>query len=100
MQYFVNIDPGSVIKCNQYVLRSVSDSGGSGAEDSTWVTVFGFPPAAASYILTQFTQLGTVTRHHNPGSGNWMHLKYQVDIFLVLPDVFFILMSLSVPCGI
>ncbi|XP_071548599.1 nucleoporin NUP35-like isoform X2 [Panulirus ornatus] len=45
--------------------------------EDTWVTVFGFPPAAASYILTQFTQLGTITEHHNPGSGNWMHLKYQ-----------------------
>ncbi|KAK3879882.1 hypothetical protein Pcinc_015586 [Petrolisthes cinctipes] len=59
---------------------STTDSVGGGVEDSTWVTVFGFPPAAASYILTQFTQLGTVTRHHNPGSGNWMHLKYQTKL--------------------
>lgn len=52
-------------------------TGGDTLED-TWVTVFGFPPAAASYILTQFTQLGTITEHHNPGLGNWMHLKYMV----------------------
>ncbi|XP_050729747.1 nucleoporin NUP35-like isoform X2 [Eriocheir sinensis] len=48
--------------------------------EDTWVTVFGFPPAAASYILTQFTQLGTITEHHNPGSGNWMHLKYMTKL--------------------
>ncbi|XP_042227019.1 nucleoporin NUP35-like isoform X2 [Homarus americanus] len=48
--------------------------------EDTWVTVFGFPAAAASYILTQFTQLGTITEHRNPGSGNWMHLKYQTKL--------------------
>lgn len=52
----------------------------SDAMEDTWVTVFGFPAAAASYILTQFTQLGTITEHRNPGSGNWMHLKYQTKL--------------------
>lgn len=60
--------------------------------EDTWVTVFGFPPAAASYILTQFTQLGTITEHQNPGSGNWMHLKYMVccgteQTHLTKPDI-------------
>lgn len=67
----------------------VDRTGGDLLED-TWVTVFGFPPAAASYILTQFTQLGTITEHHNPGSGNWMHLKY-----MVRPRSFFHFTSLA-----
>ncbi|XP_055005051.1 nucleoporin NUP35 isoform X2 [Boleophthalmus pectinirostris] len=31
--------------------------------DQTWVTVFGFPPASASYILLQFAQYGNILRH-------------------------------------
>lgn len=50
------------------------------ALEDSWVTVFGFPAAAASYILTQFTQLGTIVEHRNPGTGNWMHLKYQTKL--------------------
>lgn len=50
------------------------------ALEDSWVTVFGFPPAAASFVLTQFTQLGTIVEHHNPGSGNWMHLKFQTKL--------------------
>lgn len=46
-------------------------------EGTTWVTVFGFPPSAASYILQQFSQCGTVLQHHNPANGNWMQIRYQ-----------------------
>ena len=28
-----------------------------------WVTVFGFPPSASSYVLEQFSQYGTILRH-------------------------------------
>lgn len=45
--------------------------------DQTWVTVFGFPPASASYILLQFAQYGNVLRHSMASPGNWMHLQYQ-----------------------
>lgn len=45
--------------------------------DQTWVTVFGFPPAAASYILLQFAQYGNILRHSMASPGNWMHLQYQ-----------------------
>nr|XP_006824490.1 PREDICTED: nucleoporin NUP53-like [Saccoglossus kowalevskii] len=31
--------------------------------DDTWVTVFGFPPAAASFLLQQFSQYGNIVRH-------------------------------------
>ena len=45
-----------------------------------WVTVFGFPVASASYILTQFAQIGTIADQRMAGSGNWMHLKYQTPL--------------------
>ncbi|KAK2840337.1 hypothetical protein Q5P01_014077 [Channa striata] len=45
--------------------------------DQTWVTVFGFPPASASYILLQFAQYGNVLKHKMASPGNWMHLQYQ-----------------------
>ena len=42
----------------------------------TWVTVFGFPPSAASYVLTQAAMWGHVLEHRTPAQGNWMHLKF------------------------
>ncbi|KAM4608245.1 nucleoporin NUP35 isoform 2-T3 [Polymixia lowei] len=45
--------------------------------DQTWVTVFGFPPASASYILLQFAQYGNILKHMMSSPGNWMHLQYQ-----------------------
>ncbi|XP_066544743.1 nucleoporin NUP35 isoform X2 [Amia ocellicauda] len=45
--------------------------------DDTWVTVFGFPPASASYILLQFAQYGNVLKHVMSNNGNWMHIQYQ-----------------------
>ncbi|XP_054033020.1 nucleoporin NUP35 isoform X1 [Dryobates pubescens] len=45
--------------------------------DDTWVTVFGFPQASASYILLQFAQYGNILKHVMSNTGNWMHLRYQ-----------------------
>ncbi|TRY82080.1 hypothetical protein DNTS_008358 [Danionella cerebrum] len=45
--------------------------------DDTWVTVFGFPPASASYILLQFAQYGNIIKHVMSNTGNWMHVQYQ-----------------------
>ncbi|KAI4884466.1 hypothetical protein NFI96_020284, partial [Prochilodus magdalenae] len=45
--------------------------------DETWVTVFGFPPASASYILLQFAQYGNILKHIMSNAGNWMHIQYQ-----------------------
>ncbi|KAJ8403381.1 hypothetical protein AAFF_G00351530 [Aldrovandia affinis] len=45
--------------------------------DDTWVTVFGFPPASASYILLQFAQYGNILKHMMSNAGNWMHIQYQ-----------------------
>lgn len=48
--------------------------------DETWVTVFGFPPAAASFILQQFSQYGNILKHVIATEGNWMHLHFQSKI--------------------
>ncbi|NXI48935.1 NUP35 protein, partial [Chloroceryle aenea] len=45
--------------------------------DDTWVTVFGFPQASASYILLQFAQYGNILKHVMASTGNWMHIRYQ-----------------------
>ncbi|KAM4698123.1 nucleoporin NUP35 [Rhinophrynus dorsalis] len=45
--------------------------------DDTWVTVFGFPQASASYILLQFAQYGNIVKHVMSNTGNWMHIQYQ-----------------------
>lgn len=44
--------------------------------DSLWVTVLGFPPHAASLVLTQFAQFGNITDKKFPPEGNWVHIKY------------------------
>lgn len=44
--------------------------------DDTWVTVFGFPPGATSFILQQFSQYGTIIRHIVASECNWMHIHY------------------------
>ncbi|OCT61223.1 hypothetical protein XELAEV_18047247mg [Xenopus laevis] len=45
--------------------------------DDTWVTVYGFPQASASYILLQFAQYGNIIKHVMSNNGNWMHIQYQ-----------------------
>ncbi|KAM6398067.1 nucleoporin NUP35-like [Pluvialis apricaria] len=45
--------------------------------DGTWVTVFGFTQASASYILLQFAQHGNILKHVMSNTGNWMHIRYQ-----------------------
>jgi nuclear pore complex protein Nup53 len=45
--------------------------------DETWVTVFGFPPAATSYILQEFSQYGNIIKHVVAADGNWLHIHYQ-----------------------
>lgn len=44
--------------------------------DECWVTVFGFPPAASSFILQQFSQYGNIMKSVT-SKGNWLHLQYQ-----------------------
>ncbi|BFZ15713.1 hypothetical protein BsWGS_18751 [Bradybaena similaris] len=44
--------------------------------DETWITVFGFPPGATSFILQQFSQYGTILKYVIPSECNWMHIHY------------------------
>ncbi|XP_054275398.1 nucleoporin NUP35-like isoform X2 [Macrosteles quadrilineatus] len=48
----------------------------SAEEGERWVTVFGFPPAAASSVLGQFSQVGHIIEHRFPGQGNWVNICY------------------------
>ncbi|BFZ04946.1 hypothetical protein BsWGS_07985 [Bradybaena similaris] len=48
--------------------------------DETWVTVFGFPPGASSFILQQFSLYGTVIKHIIISECNWMHIHYMTKI--------------------
>ncbi|XP_074645739.1 nucleoporin NUP35-like [Tubulanus polymorphus] len=48
--------------------------------NETWVTIFGFPPAATSFILQQFSQYGNILNHVISAEGNWMHIQYQSKI--------------------
>lgn len=43
---------------------------------SCWVTVFGFPPSAASLVLAQFSNFGTILEKQFPSQGNWVNIKY------------------------
>lgn len=44
------------------------------SEAGSWVTVFGFPPSAASYILTQAGMWGHILDHKIPSQVSlWFH---------------------------
>ncbi|PSN54658.1 Nucleoporin NUP53 [Blattella germanica] len=47
---------------------------------NTWTTVFGFPPSAASFILSQFSHYGNILEKRMPAKGNWMHIRYQTKL--------------------
>ncbi|XP_023322548.1 nucleoporin NUP53 isoform X2 [Eurytemora carolleeae] len=47
---------------------------------SLWVTVFGFPPSAASYIISQLSNCGTILQHILPPNANWMHIRFQTRL--------------------
>nr|CDS17867.1 nucleoporin nup53 [Echinococcus granulosus] len=45
-------------------------------ESATWVTVFGYDPAQANYVLQHFAHLGTIEKYVITNGGNWMNIKY------------------------
>lgn len=47
---------------------------------SVWVTVFGFPPSASQYILSQMSTCGTVLQHSQPPNANWIHIRFQTKL--------------------
>ncbi|KAL0277776.1 UNVERIFIED_CONTAM: hypothetical protein PYX00_004942 [Menopon gallinae] len=44
--------------------------------DTTWITVFGYPPSAASFIMSQLAHCGTIMATRSPAKGNWMHIQF------------------------
>jgi len=69
---------GATATPNAFKELDVTDTGYQ--DGNTWVTVFGFPPSAASYILSQFSQCGTILQHHIPPNGNWMNIRFQTKM--------------------
>lgn len=59
-----------------YTLKLLIIVGRNLEENERWVTVFGFPPAAASAIVGQFSQVGHIVEHRFPGQGNWVNICY------------------------
>jgi len=45
--------------------------------DPRWVTIFGFPPEKASYILRQFSHYGEILQYHI--TGNWMDVEFRSE---------------------
>lgn len=48
--------------------------------DETWITVFGFPQSATSYVLQEFSVYGQIIRHIPNPQGNWLHIQYQTKL--------------------
>lgn len=48
--------------------------------DETWITVFGFPTSATSYVLQEFSNYGQIIRHFPSNQGNWLHIQYQTKL--------------------
>lgn len=44
--------------------------------ESLWVTVLGFPPHAASLVMSQLAHCGTIIDKKFPTDGNWVDIKF------------------------
>lgn len=53
-----------------------------GSDHEYWVTVYGFPTNAKSYILQHFQSLGDVLNYSSSEvtGGNWLHLRYHTRL--------------------
>ncbi|KAL4162056.1 hypothetical protein PRNP1_002604 [Phytophthora ramorum] len=51
-----------------------------GQDRQYWVTVFGFPSSARSFILHQFQSVGEVVNYSSSSGGNWLHLRYHTRL--------------------
>lgn len=71
---------GSVFPSSPAANYQESDGDPCVAPLATWVTVWGFPPSAASFILQQFGACGTVLQHVMPPNSNWMHIRFQTRL--------------------
>ncbi|CAL8089015.1 unnamed protein product [Orchesella dallaii] len=71
-----NIVPGAAI--SQEAINKARTS--TPLAESNWITVFGFPAAAAAFILTHFSQYGSVIQSKSNPGGNWLHIQYNSRI--------------------
>ncbi|EEY60300.1 uncharacterized protein PITG_12683 [Phytophthora infestans T30-4] len=51
-----------------------------GQDKQYWVTVFGFPSSAKSFILHQFQSVGEVVNYSSSSGGNWLQLRYHTRL--------------------
>ncbi|KAG3112297.1 hypothetical protein PI125_g8372 [Phytophthora idaei] len=51
-----------------------------GQDKQYWITVFGFPSSARSFILHQFQSVGEVINYSSSSGGNWLHLRYHTRL--------------------
>lgn len=51
-----------------------------GQDKQYWITVFGFPSSARSFILHHFQSMGEVINYSRSSGGNWLHLRYHTRL--------------------
>ncbi|ODM97520.1 Nucleoporin NUP53 [Orchesella cincta] len=71
-----NVVPGAAISQEAIAKARTSNP----IAESNWITVFGFPAAAAAFILTHFSQYGSVIQSKSNPGGNWLHIQYSSRI--------------------
>lgn len=49
-------------------------------EEENWITVFGFPPSAASMVLAHLSHCGTILDKQYPTQGNWAHVRFSTRV--------------------
>lgn len=85
---FLHNSPPSPTQLDPFYTQGESLSSPPHNLDDTWVTVFGFPPSATSYVLQEFAIYGQIVKYitastgqqqqsNNNEQGNWLHLRYQ-----------------------
>jgi hypothetical protein len=64
-------------------MRQQDNDGSSSSEEAAlacWITIFGFPPSSATYVLQEFSVCGQIVRHVVCAQGNWMHIQFQTRL--------------------
>lgn len=57
-----------------------SPSSVSGSPSKCWVTIFGFPAGASSFIITNFSTLGKIMEVKCTPGSNWLHIRFSNPI--------------------
>lgn len=63
------------INFNQSLNDSIRNTTRNEANETLWVTVFGFPPSALGVVLAHFANFCAILDKKIPTQGNWVHLK-------------------------